>query len=91
MPTFNSATYGHPDWRQPAQSVSAAVLNAEMRFAEVEYKFLGTRPRETSCSWSDAKRHDHLPRALGGISEGIGGTGVTLTQSETRCSTIDTA
>jgi hypothetical protein len=80
MPTFNSEIYANQIGGMVRNRVDSLVMCGEKRYAELEYKFLGT---EAS---GDTIKFGQLPPNVAIyaddiklISEGIGGTTVTLT------------
>jgi hypothetical protein len=80
MPTFNSATYDAQIGGNPRNRLDASVMSAEVRFAEIEYKILGTEASGDILKLFQIQNGVIVyPEQSAVISEGIGGTGVTLT------------
>lgn len=80
MPTFNSATYDAQIGGNPRNRLSSAVTNSEIRIAEIEYKILGTEASGDILNLYQAQNGTVIYTEHSAVSsEGIGGTGVTLT------------
>lgn len=80
MPTFNSATYDAQIGGNPRNRLDASIMSAEVRFAEIEYKILGTEASGDILKLFQIQNGVVVyPEQSSVISEGIGGTGVTLT------------
>ena len=80
MPTFNSATYAAQIDGNPRNRIDASVMSAEVRFTEIEYKILGTEASGDILKLVQLQNGVIVyPEQSLVISEGIGGTGVTLT------------
>jgi hypothetical protein len=80
MPTLNSATYAAQIDGNPRNRLDASVMSAEVRFAEIEYKILGTEASGDILKLFQIQNGVIVyPEQSAVISEGIGGTGVTLT------------
>jgi hypothetical protein len=80
MPTFNSTTYGNQIGGQARNRVDASIGCGELRYVEVEYKFLATEAA------GDILKLYQMPPGvviyaedIKVSSEGIGGTTVTFT------------
>jgi hypothetical protein len=81
MPTFNSATYAAQIGGNPRNRVDASVLSAEVRFAELAYAFTGTEAVGDILLFGQLQNGCIIYTELCAlISEGIGGTTVTLTK-----------
>jgi hypothetical protein len=80
MPTLNSATYAAQIDGNPRNRLDASVMSAEVRFAEIEYKIVGTEASGDILKLVQLQNGVIVyPEQSAVISEGIGGTGVTLT------------
>lgn len=80
MPTFNSATYDAQIGGNPRNRIDASVLSAEVRFAELEYAIKGTEASGDILKLGQIQNGVVVyPEQSAVISEGIGGTSVTLT------------
>src|SRR4029077_21291555 len=80
MPTFNSATYDAQIGGNPRNRIDSSVLSAEVRFAELEYAIKGTEASGDILKLGQIQNGVVVyPEQSAVISEGIGGTGVTLT------------
>jgi hypothetical protein len=80
MPTFNSATYDAQIGGNPRNRIDASVLSAEVRFAELEYAIKGTEAAGDILKLGQIQNGVVVyPEQSAVISEGIGGTAVTLT------------
>jgi hypothetical protein len=81
MPTFNSATYDAQISDNPRNRLDATNVNAEVRFAEIEYKVKATEAAGDILKlWQIPAGVVLYAEEAKVISEGIGGTGVTLTK-----------
>jgi hypothetical protein len=80
MPTFNSATYDAQIGGNPRNRIDASVLSAEVRFAELEYAIKGAEAAGDILKLGQIQNGVVVyPEQSAVISEGIGGTAVTLT------------
>lgn len=81
MPTLNSATYAAQIDGNPRNRLSASVLNAEIRIAEVEYKFTGAEATGDILNLVQLPNGTIVYTEHSAVSsEGIGGTTVTFTK-----------
>jgi hypothetical protein len=81
MPTFNSETYDAQTGGNPRNRLSSAATNAEIRIAEIEYKVKGTEAAGDILKLYQIQNGVVVYTELSAVSsEGIGGTGVTLTK-----------